>query len=607
MPVPVFTAVTDVVPELTEEFLVCLGRPDRLPQRDDALVYVAETVTDQVLRELAALDPARMSGGLVVATASREHAARPAETLQAQKLLALLFTKYVYMPALTTRVPDPLGLRPQDTPPEYLHDLDMLRNTPLHLRHSLVDKLEKQQVGLPCLLLLPGPSLALLAPHIKELARRHLTVTISRALPFLRRHGVDPDVLLQLDTVPIQTHFHHPSDRFPESVLLALSMAPIQSFAAHFRRVFFIDSFNLGVLPNKARIRESWLSSLLPCLGCAEALHAPRVLLAGADLRLLGRDVYYNEAAASPEAALPDHHAPLASGPDGTLLLPDAAGKQARTTLQYFATAAEAEFFAQAIQAAQGTAFGNLSDTSLLDPGLFAPTSMETALDAPVLDKSAFLAKADAADADKEEVSLRALRAQYARRLDEARRDRDLMACMRLADREKVTHHPCFRYVAANLPWFRPVNEESRFDLAANLAEELFQAARFARNVATLHLLADKGRPVPVLATAAEEKRLRRLLSLWRPGWNWLFRGIEAMGYEEPMPSGGGLALAAVGDWMLHQEAVILGADCAREFRYALSLMAFDNVVAADALLAFRPLALEEESEAEGGDQARFS
>ncbi len=602
MPVPVFTAVTDVVPELTEEFLVCLGRPDRLPPRDPSLVYVAEAVTNQVLTELAALDPARMSGGLVVATASREHAARPAETLQAQKLLALLFTKYVLTPASTTRVPDPLGLRPQDTPPEYLHELDLLRNTPLHLRHNLVDKLEGQRVGLPCLLLLPGPSLAGLAPHLRELSRRNLVVTISRTLPFLRANGLAPDVLLQLDTVPIQTHFHHPGDRFPESVLLALPLAPIRSFASHFRRVFFIDSFNIAVLPNQARIRESWLSSLLPCLGCAEALHAPRVLLAGADLRLLGQDAYYNDAATDQPTAPVDHDAPLETRPDNIVVFRDKAGKKVRTTIQYFATAAEAELFALHIHKAQATLFGNLSTTSILDPGLFTPTAMEKALDAPVIDKAAFLAKADAADAAREDISLRALRAQYGRRLDEARRDRDLMACMRLADREKVKQHPCFRYVVANLPWFRPVNDESHFVLAADLAEEMFQAARFARNVATLHVLADKGRPVPVLATAAEEERLRRLLSLWRPGWNWLFRGIEAMGYEEPMPSGGGLTLAAVGDWMLHQEAVILGADCAREFHYALSLMAFDNVVAAGELLAFRPMALEEADAAEDGD-----
>ncbi len=604
MPTPPFVAVADVVPALDGAFLVCLGRPDNLDGCDPAATFVADAVTEDAIAALAGLDPRRMAQGLTVVTTTREQAARPEAVLRAQKLLALLFVKFVFMPALTTRVPDPLGLRPPDTPPEYLHELNTLRNTPLHLRHVLVDKLEKQRVGLPCLLLLPGPSLALLAPHMRELCRRYLLVSISRTLPFLRRHGIAPDILLQLDTVPLQEHFHHPGDRFPESVLLSLSLAPIRSFAPHFRRVFFIDSFNLSLLPNRFRVRESWLSSLLPCLGCAEALHAPRVLLAGTDLRLLGDNTYYDNApTADAASALPDHALPLTSRPNHILEFPDAAGKLASTTLQYFATAAEAELFARAIQAAQGTAFGNLSPISILDPQCFAPTAIEEALDAPVLDKSSFLAKADAADAEKETISLRAMRAQYTGRQEAARRDRDLMACMRLADRDKLAQHPYSRYIADNVPWFRPSGEDGKAEAAANLAEELCQAARFARNVTAMHLLASKGSPVTALVTAAEEAQARQALALWRPDWQWQFRGIEAPGYEEPMPSDGGIALAAVADWMRFQDVVLLGPDCAREFGYALSLFTSENVVPLDAVLAYRTVAME----GNGETQTRFS
>ncbi|MEA5089046.1 6-hydroxymethylpterin diphosphokinase MptE-like protein [Solidesulfovibrio sp.] len=602
MPIPQFIAAPDRVPALEGEFLVCLGRPDNLPVRDPATTFIADAVTQDVIVALTRLDPRRMAQGLAVVTTAAEQAARPEAVLRAQKMLALLFVKYVFMPAQTTRVPDPLELRSPDTPPEYLHELNHLRNTPFFLRHVMADKLEKQRVGLPCMLLLPGPSLALLAPHLRELSRRHLMVTISRTLPFFRQHGVAPDILLQLDTMPIQEHFHHPGDRFPESVLLALSLAPIRSFATHFRRVFFIDSFNLSLLPNSFRLRESWLSSLLPCLGCAEALHAPRVLLAGADLRLRGEALYYNQPPTPDALDLPDHDTPLTSKPNHYLEFPDAAGKLAHTTLQYFATAAEAELFAGVIGASRGTTFGNLSPVSILDRTLFAPTAVEEALDAPVLDKSPFLAKVDAADAEKENISLLAMRAMYTAKLAAARREHDLVACTRLTDASKLDQHPYGRYIA-NLSWSRPSDADGQRDAAVNLAAELYEASRVAKNIVAMHLHASKKHPVAVLVTAAEEARARRELALWRPDWRWRFQGVEAPCYEEPMPSDGGIALASVGDWLRAQAVVLLGPDCAREFGYVLSLFSGENVVPLDAVLAYRTVAME----GNGESQTRFS
>jgi hypothetical protein len=583
-----FLAVIDEVPATTTQFVVCLGRPAILPDLPGDRMLVVDDVTPDAVDRLGLLDARKMAGGLVVVTTRAAYGHRPGEVLRAQKLLACLYMKYVQLPAQSTRIPDPLGLRSDDRPPEYLHLLNQYQNAPFHLRHGLIDKLSHEAVGMPCLLLLPGPSLRRLAPHLRELAKRYLIVTISRVLPFLRACAVEPDILVQLDTVPLQEHFHHPDDRFPRSILLSLSMAPIRSFAPRFRRLFFIDSFNLSVLPNASRVRESWLSSLLPCLGCAEALHAPTVLLAGADLRLTGDDVYYSDGGDGVAAGFPPYDLPLA-GDGAGVTFADAAGRQANTTLQYFATAGEAEVFAREIQAAQGTVFHSLSSWSILDPAVYPFLSPDAALAAPELDKDRFLAKADAAASRRERVALRSLRALYSRHVSDARRSLEIMACLKISDPEAIRHHPCYRYVADNLPWFRPASEEGLRLLAAKLAEQMYEATRFARNVATLHVMASRGAAIPVLCTAEEEAVvLARLKRLW-PDWSWRCLGILAVEAGRPEPSAGSVALGTVYDWLCAQDAVVLAPGCAREFDYALSLVAGENVIDLEALLAYAP------------------
>jgi len=583
---PSFLAVIDEVPQVAGQFVVCLGRPDQLPQPLPERLLVLDHVDKAALEGLSRLDPRCMAAGLVVVTTRAEHDRAPRNVLRAQKFLAFLYAKYVELPVKSTRIPDPLGLRSDDTPPEFLHLLNKYRNMPLLLQHCLVDKLRDKAIGLPCLLLLPGPSLQLIKDQLPELARRYLIVTISRVLPMLRQCGVTPDVLVQLDTVPLQEHFHHPDDRFPNSVLLSLSLAPIRSFAPRFRQLFFIDSFDLSVLPNPARLRESWLSSLLACLGATEALHAPKVLLAGADLRLLGNNTYYSEDGKSLNA--PPQTEPLTSS-EGKLFTIDVSGREARTTLQFFATAAEAELFARAINKNIGATFHNLSPWSLLDPEVCPPMSAEQALAAPELDKSSFLEKADQAAAMTEHVLLEALRAQCSREFGDAEQSRGILACMRFADAAARQKHPCCRYAAANFPWFRPSGADNLARVAEKLADELCDAARFARNVASLHCQAAKGAPIPVLCTAEEEEEVLARLSRLRPGWSWRCMGIQALNCGRPQPSSGCVELAVLHDWMRFQKALIVAPGCAREFHYALSLVGSDTAVALEELLDYSP------------------
>lgn len=590
MSIPTFQAVIDDLPPASDRFVACLGRPRTQPS-DDANLLVVDDFSDTTLKRLEHLNPALMAGGLDLVTSREAYAREPAGILRAQKILAYLFAKYVQAPHISTRVPDPLGLRAENTP-EYLHQLNLLHNTPLHLRHPLSDKVRAVAIGQPCLLLLPGPSLATVRDQLPELAKHYLIVTISRVMPFLRSLRLVPDVLVQLDTVPIQAHFHHPDDRFPRSMLLALSQSPISTFAPRFRQLFFIDSFDLNVLPNQSRIRESWLSSLLACLGAVEALCAPKVLLIGADLRHFGGSVYHSEATACDFEAAPAHEAPLTTQ-DVTLSLADYHGRLARTSLEYFATAGEAEIFARDIQRSTGTVFANLSPQSLLDPAIFAHTTAEEALDGPPADREAFLRKMDEAATQRENIRLRALRARYTQQLGHTRQQLDVLSCIRITDPDSIPQHPCYRYVAANVPWFRPTGGDNLARLADNLARELHTATRFARNVTSLFLTASKGTAVPILCTAEEETGILSALARFDPQWSWKAVGITMPGAGRAHPSGGTIPLAKLHDWMQAQDVVVVAPGLARECEYAVSLVSGDNVLPAQALLAYVNVAFD--------------
>jgi hypothetical protein len=317
---------------------------------------------------------------------------------------------------------------------------------------------------------------------------------------------------------------------------------------------------------------------MLACLGCAEALGAPKVVLAGADLRYLGRATYHNDQDKGSPENVPRHDDPLTCRNDHVLLA-DAAGRRAGTSLQYFATAAEAELFAREIAAAGGTEFYNLSTWTLLDPEVYVPLSVEAALAAPELDRQVFLDRMDAAASQVERIHLRSLRARYSSRLSEAKRNLQVLSCLALTDADGLSEHPYSRYIAANVSWFRPQGGEGLTRLAAHLAEELVAATRFARNWAALFLRASMGRPLPVLCTGEEEAAAVGRLSQAQPGWTWQAWGCVMPGTGRPAPSGGLVELAKLHDWLEAQEVVVVAPRFAAEYYYALSLVAGDKVI----------------------------
>lgn len=588
MSLPTFRAVVDEAPPLDQELVVCLGPARALPPLPPDRLVAVDRVDAAGLGVIARIDPRRMAGGVVIVSSRAEHERDPKALLRAQKLIAFLFCKFVFLPAHSTRVPDPLGLRSDQTPPEYLHLMHRDRNMGQLLRRPLFDKLRDERVGLPCLILMPGPSVRAIAEALPELARRHLVITIARLLPLLRQCGVAPDVVVQLDTVPMQEQFHHPDERFPESVLLALSCAPVWTYAPRFRHTFFIDSFDLNVLQNSARLRESWLSSFIPCLGAAEALGAPKILIAGSDLCHRGTETYYNDSAEA--QAPPPHEGPLVCAADGNVRCADAQGRQITSTLQMLATAAEAEFIAHELRANRRTSFFDLTPGGMLDQDVYRPLKPEQALGTRALDKSALLEKADRAAAGRENIDLPLHFERCEVNMEQARRGRDLMACLGLDPGPDLDQTPYARYVAAFFPWFRPADAPGQRATAARLAEEVHAAARRARNIAALHLQASLSLALPVLCTGEEEPEAAAALGRLHPGWKWRFIGLRGLPAERPEPSGGVVELTALYEWLRRQRVTVIAPGCGREFGYALDLVKGDNVIGLDDLLADAPL-----------------
>lgn len=568
-------------------YVVCLGAPSGGLPRHVTRLTLLDPSSEQSMVEAAALDPALLAHGLVVCTSSKAFARHPREVVRLQKLLAFLHTKFVAYPKGSTKIPDPLNLRDESQTQEFSHELNRLRNIPVLLDAPLAEKLAATRIGLPALICMPGPSLAGLGPHIRDIARGHLVIAIARSLPFLRAHGVTPDIVVQLDTHPGQRHFYAPGDDFSRSVLISLSLAPTSQLAARFHRVFFMESFDLVALPNPYRMRESWLSSLLSCLGAAEIVHAPRVLMAGCDLSFQGNAVYCTSEASIDRASCPPaepHEGPVEID-GGTAVLADNQGRRVRTRLGYLATAVEAESFAEDIARTTGTAFFNLSQEGILSPEAYPFLSPEEAASAPAIDREAFLGAVRNAYARKERVDFERLFREYDAGAKRAALDKTIMSCLKVAANDAATAaNPYLRYVASQPLLAKGASRDDLLDAARRLTEHLHDACVLARAAAAMHLAHTKGQPVPVLCLGEEEAELSARLGRYRPDFEWRFVGLRDPDTLRPAPSGGAIAVTNLSAWLSRQAVALLSRGVREEYGYAYTILEQPNAVLAESL-----------------------
>lgn len=364
-----------------------------------------------------------------------------------QRHVLCVYIKYVRYPSISVEIPDEAGVRPQNPPPNLLSIIRKAENTFLHLRHPLADRLSGLGRGTPLLLLLPGPTLRELGPHLPALQARCLVGTVSRGLEFCQQHGVAPDFLVQLDTLALQGAFFDASVDLSRTILLALSLAPVSSLARRVRAMFFMESFDLGILPSPFRVRESWLSSLLPCLGLAELLRASPVVLAGVDLSFpLDAGRYHNSHAKGAHAA-PRSDADRPREPfiddsrTNELEVYDRSGLLVATTLPYLATATEADEVMRDLSR-EGMTFRVAGNHGVLDAEVAPGVSVEEMLRWPLLDRAPLMDAVDAVCLPPRELDARRLKVQCLKNLDHWSRNEPLFQALALQPEEAAQHHP---------------------------------------------------------------------------------------------------------------------------------------------------------------------
>lgn len=278
-------------------FLEC--RPQKALQAGRSLCIFKLDHT--ALDIISSLDPNFFSQGLKIIINDNSDGSPGSILDMLLKQLAYIYCKYFFLPLSSATIPDLYKVRQQkevSIPPIILHrNITSIRNFPLHLSCPLTDSLAKYVPPTPVIIVLPGPSLSYSKFFLHRASRHCLIICVAKTLKFCLSIGVTPDFIVNLDTdLRIAGLLNEAT--LPHSWLISLSNGNISSVSAYFRGVFFMDSFNSEVLRNKYRMRESWLSVSICCLGLAEALRAPQIIMVGSDgcwLKNSGTDDrYYN-------------------------------------------------------------------------------------------------------------------------------------------------------------------------------------------------------------------------------------------------------------------------------------------------------------------------
>lgn len=430
-------------------------------------------LNEESLVTIRTLDPGLFSSGLtvVVDDAADDLPGTPLERIL--KSLAFVYCKYFFKPLTGATIPDIYGVRTQagqQEPPLILHrTLSSLRNLPLHLTSPLADVLARHVAGLPVLVVLPGPSLHGSAAFLRAAASRCVVICVARTLSFCLESGIEPDFVVALDTDWRMTRLLN-KGILTRTWLISLSNSNIGSVVHLFRGVFFMESFNTGVFRKKYRMRESWLSVSICCLGLAEALKASQVVLLGADGCWSGASKanrqYFTDTTESTQAskASPlEHVLPRctdSNSHEGNLFrVVTVEGKPAFSNFLYYAINGELEHIACELTG-QGTRFWQWGLEGILSPAIFTPLTETTSTELeswPLLDRAGLNAKLDAAHKSPLAIDVVALEASL-RSMGQVADTCLASLLMQLQHGEDVSNHPVVRSI--NL-----LGEQQRFPL----------------------------------------------------------------------------------------------------------------------------------------------
>lgn len=399
------------------------GRSLCLPKLNDA---AAETV-----RTLA---PVCFTKGLTVVVSDDVDSAPGSIFEKMVKHLAFVYCKYFFLPLTSATIPDIYGIRnqmEQRDPPLVLHrNMTALRNLPLHLSSPLADTLSRHSTGSSVVIVLPGPSLGHSGSFLRAASRSCIVVCVARTLAFCLDNDVTPDFVVNLDTDWRLARLLD-GKKLAHTWLVSLSNGNVEPICHRFRGVFFMESFNTGVFRKKYRMRESWLSVSVCCLGLAEALKAPHVIMAGADgcWRATGThaDSYFSaemsDAPPDPQrecsptgyrraVTLPCSGAPGNAG-GVQFSVSTGGGGQARTSFLYYAISGELDDIACQLML-RGTRFWQWGTQGILNPVYFKPlvgNTPEPLKAWPPLDRALLESRLDAAHSSPLPIDIAALEA----------------------------------------------------------------------------------------------------------------------------------------------------------------------------------------------------
>jgi hypothetical protein len=487
----------------------------------------------------------------------------PEAVLDIQKRFVHAHYKYIAFPSRSHITVDPFSVR-KKTHPDLFRTLNLLRNMPWALSSPLADKLSEARLGLPLLLLLPGPSVNDIAPQLPELRKHCLIACIARTLDICLEAGIHPDFVVQLDTFQVQRHFYDAIPALPETVLVALSLTPFHGYARKFRGVIMMDSFNLELLPNPSRLRESYVSSLTACLGLAEALGSPQGFVAGANLSFPpaphAQGVW--GCATSPIRLIEDSR---------TYLLSDRCGALVESRDWYIATATEADMFAEAIAGTAGTRFFSTTDGTLLSRKWFPHTPPRQIFSLPTIDRPAFLRDMDNVLARREEVDIAKTRLYLLSQLEEVRAaERQLAEGGPLSgdDPSSAWSRPC-----ATLP--RPGNGHQ--GCGCPPARRVEKGSEQCPAAGPGITLAERGKALPLLCFPKEIEAATSTLGRLIPKAKWEVYHI-ATG-ATPIPAGRQtVAHSGLLAWLDNRQVVFASARVLERFSHILELSPNENL-----------------------------
>ncbi len=488
--------------EYDGQFIIAFGTPPPTQVPQDRQLTLEQADEDALERALA-IEPTAMYEGLLFLFPNECTGLDMAQVRLIQRRMIHHHYKHVEFPKRSLSTPDKFNVR-QEHVPEIIRLISGLKNTPYTLRYPLAEKLELLNINKPVLVLMPGPSLNTIAPKLKELAKRCVVVCIARTLPWCLGQGIEPDFVVQLDTFLVQQHLYDNLPKLPNTILVPITIAPIHRYAHKFRGIFFIDSFNLGVLSNPYRLRESHVSSLMACMGLAECLHAPECYLVGTDLSTPDKNSHYFNTTSPAKPKPFDNDKPIIMLNE-SMELDDRNGNATFSMIRYLATAVEAEEFAQAIDETTGTTFFNLTAQGILSKRWFPAKTQDELLDLPVLDRSKIRSKIDKGLNNPEKLNLTRFKVFLMKLSKDIKKNLlFLTAAQQSGKLARVQDHPFFIFSKKVRDFTLPDNDTARLEFAISLGRQWLLAANQAQAWTRACIAMEQGGKVPMFCDRDE-------------------------------------------------------------------------------------------------------